>query len=467
MTDEDLVQVVDSADVINIPEHAKDLDDVESNDFKQPPDLHIRSGLNVFVIIVSITAALGGLIFGFELTAAGGTFVMSGFAEYFGWSCPSDNSDPSCVAMSDVQQETQKGLISALMTIGAAIGALLNPNAMDRIGRRMNLLLACAIFTIGAAIQAGSNGIVMMYIGRVIGGCGIGMLATCVPVYIAECSPTNHRGTMVTLWQIGVTVGMLIGQGCNIGLQKLEWGWRVSYGGNIVFALILAIAIITYMPESPRYLAAKEKKEELRRVLRKLRNAEDVEHSIDTINAEVEEDRSLPIASWSDVFSTHNNMRRRVFLGIGLQAFNQLSGNEAINFYAPVILKSIFENSILVSFFIGIVNLFAVIVAIFTVDRFGRVPLFIIGGIFMLLAQIANSALQSIKDPTDAVSYTFLITLCIYSFAYHATWGPLSWDVCSEMFPVRERSKAVSLTTASNFAFNTGKVPAKDRYVNP
>jgi len=424
---------------------------------KAPSNVHHRAGLNAFVVVVSITAAMGGLVFGFELTGAGGTYVMPGFKEFFGWACPVDESDPSCVAKSQAIQDNERGLITALMTIGAAVGALLNPNIMDRVGRRINLLLACATFTLGAAIQAGSIGIPMMYIGRFIGGCGIGMFATCVPVYIAECSPTDYRGMLVTFWQIGVTIGMLVGQGANVGLAKLDWGWRVSYGGNIVFALVMALLIIVYMPESPRYLAAQGETKKLHNVMSKIRKAEDVEYSIDRVNAEVKADRNLPTASWSDVFSKNNNMRRRVLLGIALQAFNQMSGNEAINFYAPIILSEIFvsANPILLSFFLGIVNLVAVGVSIVTIDRFGRVPLFLIGGVTMMLCQIANSVLEQVDDRTDAMNYTFLASLCIYTFAYHSTWGPLAWDVCAEMFPVRERSKAVSLTTMSNFAFNT------------
>jgi len=245
----------------------------------------------------------------------------------------------------------------------------------------------------------------------------------------------------------------------------VSWGWRISYGGPIVFALLLMAAMATIMPESPRYVAAKEHHEddeegqqaersELRKVLQQLRYEDDIQHSVEAIDEEMRQERELGVASWSEMFSggSDNKILQRVMLGMAMQFLNQLSGNESINFYAPVILDRIFSDSqsLLSSFILGIINLVAVITALFTVDSVGRVPLWTLGGVVMIGAQIANSVLQSMT-PTTAVNNGFMAGLSIFTFAYHSTMGPLAWDICSEMFPARERGKAVGLTTMSNF----------------
>lgn len=165
----------------------------------------------------------------------------------------------------------------------------------------------------------------------------------------------------------------------------------------------------------------------------KLRYEEDVDHSIEAVEREVQEDRDRGDASWKEVFAADNRMRYRVLLGMSIQAFNQLSGNEAINFYAPTILKSMFGSSIFFSFLLGIVNFVAVCVSIATIDRFGRLPLFFIGGVAMLFSQMANSIYQSVSNPSNTINCLFFTSLAVFSFAYHGTWGPLAWDICGEM----------------------------------
>lgn len=121
----------------------------------------------------------------------------------------------------------ERSLISAMamVTIGATFGALTNPCFVEKWGRIPDLILVSLVFIVGAVICALASEIAVMYVGRFITGFGIGMYALCVPVYIAACSPVNYRGVLTTLWQFGVTFGMLLGQGANIGLQHLSWGW--------------------------------------------------------------------------------------------------------------------------------------------------------------------------------------------------------------------------------------------------
>ncbi len=146
-----------------------------------------------------------------------------------------------------------------------------------------------------------------------------------VPVYIAECAPEHVRGILGTLWQIAVTSGILIASACNLGLKNWDEGWRISYGGNIVFAVLL-IGCLIFMPESPRWLAAFSTEEKLDAALKKLRFEDEVEAEKNKLHAEVLEEIKLGVAPWSEVFSDHNKMRTRVFLGMSFQMFQQLCG---------------------------------------------------------------------------------------------------------------------------------------------
>lgn len=154
-----------------------------------------RSRLKPYMIFVAVTASLGGLIFGFQLTSSGGTFLMTGFQEHFGWACSPD--DTACVPLTQSQIETERAIISAMLTIGATVGSVCNPFFVDKYGRVPDMKLACVVFIIGALCCALAPIIWVMYVGRFIAGFSIGMLALCVPVYIGECAPVDNRGQLM------------------------------------------------------------------------------------------------------------------------------------------------------------------------------------------------------------------------------------------------------------------------------
>lgn len=141
----------------------------------------------------------------------------------------------------------------------------------------------------------------MLQVARVFSGFGIGSLSMSSPVYIAESAPEHARGMLGTLWQLAITSGILIASAANLGLQHWSDGWRVSYGGNIIFAIMLLVALM-YMPESPRWLAAKGKDEEVRAALLQLRYEDEVEDEIIELSKEVAEEKELGVASWQEVF---------------------------------------------------------------------------------------------------------------------------------------------------------------------
>jgi len=406
-----------------------------------------------FVVIVAIAAALGGLIFGYDVGGAGATFLMDGFKIHFGWECADD--DPDCVPATDDEINKDQGLINGLFGTGAAIGAMVAPKVFDAFGRKITMYSASVLFIIGAALQAGAVNMNMLTIPRLLSGGGIGMLSMCSPVYIAELAPEHRRGQLATLWQLAITTGIVLVSILNIWLAEWDEGWRISYGGNIFFAFVL-IGMLGIMPESPRFLVAKGRLDDAKEALRKVRFDDQLDWEMENLNCEVAEERELGVATWKEVFSTDNEMRYRVMLGIGLQSFQQLSGINAIMFYAPTILEEFFgsQGAIYGALALNIVNFFATFITIATVERFGRVILLFSGGLVMCLALIPNAILAS-QEQTNTVGILVVVFCAVYVIGFAYSWGPIVWVVCAEMFPLRERGKATGLTTFTNWMWTT------------
>jgi sugar porter (SP) family MFS transporter len=417
-----------------------------------------------FIVLVASCAALGGLIFGYDIAGAGATFVMDGFQEHFGWECAPDDFD--CTPASDGEIDAAKGLINGLFGTGATFGAILNPYFAEKYGRRPCLFLSTLVFIVGASIQTYAPLMWVMWLGRVFSGMGIGMLSMCVPVYIAECAPEHMRGTLGTLWQVAVTAGILIASAANLGLKEWADGWRLSYGGNIIFAFIL-LGCLVYMPESPRWLAGHATDEELTCALKKLRYDDEIESEKQKLNQEVEEEKNRGEASWGEVFSTNNTMRRRIILGMSLQAFQQLCGINAIMFYAPDILNTFFteDQAIAGAFYLNAINFLATFIAVAAIDKFGRVKLLLTGGVMMCTALVVMTIFSAL-DQTLTLGWCVLVFASFFIIGFAFSWGPVVWVVCSETFPLRTRGKAVGVTTSMNWFCTTivgGVFPAASR----
>jgi len=397
-----------------------------------------------FIVLVAICAALGGLIFGYDIAGAGATFLMPGFIEHFGWD-----------AATTGEIDRDKGLINGLFGAGATIGAVASPWLADRFGRRMCLFAATATFILGASLQTAAPTMAVMFAGRIFSGYGIGGLSMCSPVYIAELAPEHVRGMLATLWQLAITAGILIASAANIGLQNWDEGWRLSYGGNILFALVLASALIC-MPESPRWLEGHGHEDKAEEALRKIRYEDEIEAEIKEIRAECAHEEELGDASWREVFAVDNKMRYRLLLGIGLQSVQQLSGINAIMFYAPTILAKFFGNreSIMGTFVLNAINFLSTFITVYAVERAGRVKLLVSGGVVMMLALVANTVLSAVPQ-SAAIGYAVVLFAAIYVVGFAYSWGPVVWVVCAEFFPLRPRGKATGLTTMSNWMWTT------------
>jgi sugar porter (SP) family MFS transporter len=403
-----------------------------------------------FLYLAAIAAALGGLIFGYDIAGAGATFVMDGFRIHFGWDCPVEPAT-MCVPATSGQEAFDKGLINGLFAIGAAAGALINPYIADNYGRRLALCVSNVVFIAGATTQSLAPVMHIMWTGRVFSGMGIGMLSMVVPVYIAEMAPEHARGKLGTLWQIAIVFGILLASAANLELEKWSEGWRISYGGNILFSLML-LASVLFLPESPRWLAAHGTEAELLVALHKVRFENEVVAEAARLREEAIKEKCLRQASWREIFARDNSMRYRVLLGCALQAFQQLCGINAIMFYAPDILATFFSSrqAIMGAFILNGINFCATFITLHTVDKFGRVKLLVSGGSIMSVALLANAVLASTEE-TLTTGWFVIAFAAVFIIGFAYSWGPVVWIYCSEIFPLRARGKATGLTTMTNW----------------
>jgi len=378
---------------------------------------------------------------------------MKGFRLWFGWDCA--EGDDACVPATESEINTDQGLINGLFGAGAAIGALVAPKIFDNFGRKITMYTASVLFIIGAALQASAVNMLMLQIPRLLSGAGIGALSMCSPVYISELAPEHCRGQLATLWQLTIVTGIVLVSILNIWLADWEDGWRISYGGNIVFAVIL-VGMLTIMPESPRYLVAKGKLTEAREALTRVRFEDEIDSEMVELDKETKEEAEQGVASWGEMFSTENSMRYRLTLGIALQSIQQLSGINAIMFYAPIILDKFFgaEGAIIGALILNVINFLSTFITIATIEKFGRARLLFTGGILMCFALVMNAIFASLEE-TPVMGYMVIIFCGLYVIGFAYSWGPVVWVVCSEMFPLRHRGKATGLTTFSNWTWTT------------
>lgn len=423
-------------------------EDLKDNMKDMDSEKHVKR-TKPFIVLVAAIAALGGLIFGYDIAGAGATFLMPGFKEHFHW-CQSN-----CTQADLNLINRDEGLINGLFGAGATFGAILSPWLADKYGRRPCMFLAAFIFTAGAGLQAGAPTMGVLQGARVIAGFAIGSLSMCSPVYIAENVPEHARGMLSTLWQLAITAGILIASAANLGLQNWSNGWRLSYGGNILFSLSLMLALVG-MPESPRWLVAHGKLDQARAALARSRFPEEIESEMEELDKECQAEVERGVASWPEVLAVENKMRYRLLLGMALQTVQQMSGINAIMFYAPTILHNFFgqHEAIVGTFVLNFINFISTFITIYVVDRAGRVLLLVVGGIIMMFALIANSILSSAHQST-AVGYLVVLFAAIFIVGFASSWGPVVWTVCAEIYPLRERGKATGLTTMSNWMWTT------------
>ena len=393
---------------------------------------------NTIIYVIAVIAATGGLLFGFD------TGVISGAIPFFQKDFGLDNSM--------VELVTSAGLV------GAILGALFCGKITDILGRKVVILASAVIFTIGALWSGFAPSIEQLIIARLFLGIAIGVSSFAVPLYIAEISPANKRGSLVSMFQLMITIGVLASYLSD--LMFADEGdmscWRPMFYIGVVPALILLIGM-AFMPESPRWLISRGRDEEGKSVLARIEGNEAMEDSYKTIKNELiksEKDKSgikELMKPW---------LRNAVIIGVGIMFFQQFVGINTVIYYSPkIFLMAGFDgavSAIWAAVGVGVVNLLFTIVSVYFVDRLGRRKLYFTGltGIFvsLLLLGICFTHFSYLREMGKWLS---IILVFVYVAFYAISIGPLGWLIISEVFPQKVRGLGSSLGSLSVWVFNT------------
>lgn len=360
------------------------------------------------------------------------------------------------------------------------------PKLCDKISRKWALSVVVVIFNIGAIIQTASPNYAALVVGRTIGGIGVGTLALGAPLYISEISPPHLRGALLVLESISIVSGVVIAYWITYGTRYLsgEASFRVPFGLQMVCATILGTAIHLF-PYSPRWLSLVGRDDEALTTLSKLRRLPTTDERVQTewrgIMAEVEFQRvveqkahpgktgfKLETLQWLDLF--RKKTWRRTAVGTGVAFFQQFSGINAFIYYAPILFTSLgqdYEMSLILSGVLNIIQLLAVFICFFIIDRIGRRPLAIWGAVGEMAVYVVIAGLVG-KYSSNWPAHTGAGWACVamaflYMLVYGVSYSPLAWALPSEVFSNATRAKGVALSTAtvwlSNFIIGVATPP--------
>ena len=350
-------------------------------------------------------------------------------------------------------------IVTSWVTLGALFGALAGGELADRIGRQRAVLIAGALFTLGSLVQALAPETVILVAGRLIVGAGVGVAAVAAPLYAAELAPTSLRGRFVSAYQLAITVGIFLAYLVDGWLSKSD-SWRLMLGASAVPGLLLFVVALV-APESPRWLMKMNRRADAAMQIRKIRPGVEFKPRLDAIETALREEAGR--ASWGDVF--RREWRRPLMIGVGLAVFQQITGINAIIYYADQIFEaagfiSQSSQTTVTTWAIGGVNVLATLIAVAYIDRLGRRKLLLAGLIgmggslavvgiaFQFIAKAAVGAAST--GPSEAGIVTlFALVAFIICFAF--SMGPVTWTVINEVFPGHIRGRAVAVATAVNW----------------
>jgi SP family xylose:H+ symportor-like MFS transporter len=415
------------------------------------------SRLNPYVFLLTLIATLGGLLFGYDTAVING--AVGSLKAYF--------IDPRFADLANPAQANAAnsllGFVVSSALIGCIIGGLLGGWVSTHVGRKRGLIIAAVLFLLSALgasapefpfapIGHGGPGYMANFVlYRILGGIGVGLASMLSPMYIAEIAPPRIRGNLVAWNQFAIIFGMLVIYFVNFGISKSgsgdAWlnsiGWRYMFlSGAIPASLFLLLLLL--VPETPRYLMLKGNESGARAVLAKLVTREEGEKELSEIRASLSEHHSGKLFSYGVLV---------IFIGFMLSIFQQFVGINVVLYYATDIFKGMgfsTNASLFQTIIVGAVNLTFTVVAIFTVDRFGRRPLQIVGALVMAVSMIALGT----EFWLGGKGMVALISMLVYTAGFAVSWGPVTWVLLSEIFPNQIRGKAMALAVAAQWVAN-------------
>ena len=396
-------------------------------------------------------AALGGFLFGYDSAVINGA-VTAITAQF----------KPSVLAL---------GLAVSSALLGAALGALLAGRVADRYGRLRVMWLAAVLFVVSALGSGLAGSLLVLVAFRGIGGIAVGAASVIAPAYIAEIAPARIRGRLGSLQQLAIVLGIFLALLVDFALAAAAGGstkdlafglaaWRWMFLSMTVPAVLYGVLALT-IPESPRYLVAKDRLDQARTVLSRVLGNIDLDEKVAQIQATLQQDTT---PSMRDLRGPALGLLPIMWVGIGLSVFQQFVGINVIFYYSSVLWQAVGfteKNAQIITEITSVVNVVTTLVAIATIDRFGRRPLLLIGSVGMAvtlgtMAVLFGTASGTATKPVlhGAAGPIALLAANLYVFAFGMSWGPVVWVLLGEKFPNRIRAAALSVAAAAQWIAN-------------
>ncbi|WP_299435093.1 D-xylose transporter XylE [uncultured Maribacter sp.] len=403
-----------------------------------------------YLLKLTLVATLGGLLFGYDTGVISGT--VGSLDAFF--------IKPK--GLSETAASAFKGFLISSALIGCIIGGIFGGVISKKVGRKNGLIIAAILFLVSALGSAMPEMLItrigtadhtfstVFIIYRIIGGLGVGLASMLSPLYISEIAPANSRGKLVSFNQLAIVGGFMVVYFVNYFISKGggsdEWlntvGWRWMFASEVIPASLFLI-LLFFVPDTPRSLMLKNRKKEALNVLVKVNGKIEGHKILSEIDGSVTE-TSGKLLSYGWLV---------IAIGIILSVFQQFVGINVVLYYAPEIFKSInsdTDGALFLTILVGIVNFIFTIIAIKTVDKYGRKPLMIIGALGMTIAMFALGFVFFAKS----TGYLALICMMLYVASFAVSWGPVTWVLLAEIFPNKIRGKAMAIAVAAQWISN-------------
>jgi SP family xylose:H+ symportor-like MFS transporter len=401
-----------------------------------------------YIFGITLVATLGGLLFGYD------TAVISGAV---------DSINHYLIIPNGLGTVALGATVSSAL-FGCIIGGLISGWCSSRLGRKNSLFVTAVLFFIAAWGTAypeflffkhgeSSMGVLFAFnFYRILGGIGVGLASAICPMYIGEIAPAQIRGRLVSFNQFAIIFGMLVVYFVNWGIangQTTEWihavGWRYMFLSLAIPSVLFGI-LLFFVPETPRYLALIKQEDKALTVLEKINGKERATKIMEEIKTTLSEGAKAKLTSYGT---------KVLIIGILICIFQQFIGINVALYYAPEIFKAMAgdgstDTAMMQTVIMGLVNVIFTVVAIMTVDKWGRKPLLIVGSIGMAIGMFAISGFAY----ANFLGTATLVFMIVYTASFMMSWGPICWVLVSEIFPTKIRGQAIAIAVACQWLAN-------------
>ena len=383
-----------------------------------------------FVYLATAISALGGMLFGYDVGVISGAilFIKKEFS---------------------LSPGLEEIVVSSVL-LGSLLGAVAGGVLADRLGRRRLLIVTAIVFGLGAIGAALAPGTSWLITARIVAGAAIGVASFVAPLYISEIAPVAIRGELVSINQVALTSGIVLSYLIDYAFAPFQ-AWRWMFALAVIPAAAFAIGLL-FIPNSPRWLAARGSADQARAVLKRIRVPEQVESELAGILRTVAQQKG----NWSELLSPL--LRPAMIVGFGLAIAQQITGINTVIYYAPTIFKfaglSSASVAILASVGVGVVNVALTVVAMQLIDRVGRRPLLLVSLAGMTMSLAVLGLAFALPQLSGILGWLAVASLMVYVGSFAVGLGPVFWLVLSEIYPLGVRGRAMSVGTVANWGAN-------------